>query len=132
MNKESNQLLYPNEPMRFNGPDIDAFIVWCVEQEASDITIQNEEQVFCEIHGKMVRVTKRKLSRAELTGIITAIYKGDGAVSKLNGGEDVDLPWSIRLDREKTIRFRVNFTTILTEGHKGFQITIRTIKNRAP
>ena len=129
---ENNRLLYPNEPNRFNGPDIDAFIVWCVEQGASDITIQNEEQVFCEIHGKMVRVTKRKLSRAELTGIITAIYKGDGAVSKLNGGEDVDLPWNIRLNRDSTIRFRVNFTAIFTEGHKGFQITIRTIKNRAP
>lgn len=127
-----NNLLYPNEPTRFGANDIEPFIVWCVEQDASDITIQNEEQVFCEIHGKMIRVTNKRLSRSELTEIISAIYKGDGALAKLNGGDDVDLPWNIRVSRDKTIRFRVNFTAIFTEGHKGYQITIRTIKNRAP
>lgn len=132
MSNNPNNLVYPNEPSRFTANDIEPFIVWCVEQDASDITIQNEEQVFCEIHGKMLRVTRRRLSRGELIDIISAIYKGDGAVSKLNGGEDVDLPWNIRIDREKTIRFRVNVTAIFTEGHKGYQITIRTIKNRAP
>ena len=30
------------------------------------------------------------------------------------------------------MRFRVNMTTIFADGHKGFSITIRTIKNRAP
>lgn len=127
-----NNLLYPNEPNRFGVNDIEPFIVWCVEQDASDITIQNEEQIFCEIHGKMIRVTNKRLSRSELTEIISAIYKGDGALAKLNGGDDVDLPWNIRVSRDKTIRFRVNFTAIFTEGHKGYQITIRTIKNRAP
>ena len=131
-NNLAKNLVYPNEPIRFGSNDIEQFIVWCVEQDASDITIQNEEQIFCEIHGKMVRVTNKRLTRSELTEIISAIYKGDGALAKLNGGDDVDLPWNIRVSRDKTIRFRVNFTAIFTEGHKGYQITIRTIKNRAP
>jgi len=126
------QLRYPNEPPRFTANDVDSFVVWCVEQGTSDITIQNEEQVICEIHGKMIRVTNRKLTRSELVEIIGAIYKSDGAVSKLNGGEDVDLPWNIRLSRDKVMRFRVNITAIFTEGHNGFQITIRTITSRAP
>lgn len=130
--KPIKPLIYPNEPIRFGANDIEAFIIWCVEQDASDITIQNEEQIFCEIHGKMLRVTNKRLSRSELTEIISAIYKGDGALAKLNGGDDVDLPWNIRVSRDRTIRFRVNFTSIFTEGHKGYQITIRTIKNRAP
>ena len=107
-------------------------MLWCVEQDASDITIQNEEQIFCEIHGRQVRVTNKRLSKAELTEIISAIYKSDGAISKLNGGQDVDLPWSIRIDRNRTLRFRVNITSVFVDGHKGFSITIRTIKNRAP
>lgn len=128
----NNQLLYPNEPARFSGNDLERFIAWCVEQKASDITIQNEDQVTCEIHGKMIRVTKRRLQRSELVDIITSIYKGDGAVSKLNSGEDVDLPWLIKLDRNNNLRFRVNMTGMLADGHKGYSITIRTITSRAP
>lgn len=123
---------YPSEPPRFTGNDVEAFITWCVDQGTSDVTIQNEEQVFCEIHGKMYRVTDRRLTRSELIEIISFIYKGDGAVSRLNGGEDVDLPWTIRLSRDKVLRFRVNMTAIFTEGNNGFQITIRTITSRAP
>lgn len=129
---ENNVLKYPKEPPRFTANDVEPFVEWCVEQGTSDITIQNEEQVFCEIHGKMKRVTERRLTRSELIEIISHIYKGDGAVSRLNGGEDVDLPWNIRISREKVLRFRVNMTAIFTDGNNGFQITIRTITSRAP
>jgi defect-in-organelle-trafficking protein DotB len=125
-------LKYDKEPARFTGNDVEPFILWCVAQGTSDITIQNEEQVFCEIHGKMVRVTERRLTRSELVEIVSFIYKSDGAVAKLNGGEDVDLPWSIRVSRDTVQRFRVNMTTIFTDGHNGYQITIRTITSRAP
>lgn len=126
------KLKYPKEPPRFSANDIEPFIIWCTENGASDITIQNEEQIFCEIHGKMLRVTDRRLTKSELIEIIGAIYKSDGAVSKLNGGEDVDLPWNIRVSRDKVMRYRVNMTSIFTDGQNGFQITIRTITSRAP
>jgi defect-in-organelle-trafficking protein DotB len=123
---------YPNEPVRFGSNDLEPFVIWCVEQKVSDITIQNEEQIFCEIHGKMHRVTNRRLSKSELVDLISKIYKGDGAVSKLNGGGDVDLQWTVRVDRNTVLRFRVNMTAIFTDGQKGYQITIRTINGRAP
>lgn len=129
---ETKTYKYPKEPPRFTGNDVEPFIKWCVDQGTSDVTIQNEEQVFCEIHGKMYRVTDRRLTRAELIEIISFIYKGDGAVSRLNGGEDVDMPWAIRLNRDEVLRFRINMTAIFTDGHNGYQITIRTITNRAP
>lgn len=127
-----NNLLYPNEPPRFNANDIEDFIQWSTSIDTSDVTIQNEEEIFCEIHGRMKRVTKRKLSKAEVMDIIGGIYKSDGAVAKLNGGEDVDLPWTVKVSRDKALRYRVNMTAIFTNGHKGYSITIRTIRNRAP
>ena len=123
---------YQNEPIRFGSNDIEPFIVWCVETGASDITIQNEEQIFCEIHGKMNRVTNRRITKSEMVEIISTIYKGDGAISKLNGGEDVDLQWTINVNRNTVLRFRVNMTAIFTNGQKGYQITIRVISGRAP
>jgi defect-in-organelle-trafficking protein DotB len=131
MSNDDN-ILYPNEPPRFNANDIEDFIKWSTSIDTSDVTIQNEEEIFCEIHGRMRRVTKRKLSKAEVMDIIGGIYKSDGAIAKLNGGEDVDLPWTIKISRDKSLRYRVNMTSIFTNGHKGYSITIRTIKNRAP
>jgi len=131
-NIEFKHLKYNKEPARFSQIDVEPFILWCVSQEASDITIQNEEQIICEIHGKMHRVTSRRLTKSELIEMVTFIYKGDAAIARLNGGSDVDTPWSIKVDRSKTTRFRVNMTPIFTDGHTGYQITIRTIKNRAP
>ncbi len=132
MAENASQLKYPNEPPRFGANDIEPFIIWSTENGASDVTIQNEEQIFCEIHGKMVRVTERRLTKSELVAIIGSIYKSDGAVSKLNGGEDVDLPWDIKVSRDKVLRYRVNITSIFTDGQNGYQITIRTITSRAP
>lgn len=125
-------MLYPNEPPRFNANDIDEFIEWTTSIDTSDVTIQNEEEIFCEIHGRLQRVTKRKLSKSEVMDIIGGIYKSDGAIAKLNSGSDVDLPWTVKVSRDTTLRYRVNMTSIFTNGHKGYSITIRTIKNRAP
>lgn len=132
LTEQNNEFQYPDEPPRFGSSSLEAFIMWAVDKKTSDVTIQNEDRIMCEIHGKKRFVTKRRMTRAELTEIISTIYKGDGAVSKLNGGEDVDLPWSIRKNRDEVLRFRVNMTPIFADGANGYSITIRTITNRAP
>lgn len=132
MSENKYNKFYPNEPSRFGANDVDAFITWCTHNDASDITIQNEDQVFCEIHGRLYRVTKRRLTRPELIEIISHIYRSDAALSRLNSGSDVDLPWRIKVSRSESLRFRVNMTAIFAEGNLGYSITIRTIKNRAP
>lgn len=124
------ELLYDTEPRIFGPEDIIPFMIWSTAQGTSDVTIQNEEKIVCEIHGKLIRVTKRKLSRSELISIIGAIYGSDGAISKLNSGTDIDQPWNVIVNRDEVLRFRVNITSILAEGHRGYSITIRTISSR--
>lgn len=123
---------YGKEPPRWTGMDINNFMKWAVEVNTSDVTFQTDEQIMCEIHGRFYRVTNRRLSHSEMVEIVSKIYESDSAISKLNGGLDVDLAWSIRVDRENSLRFRINITSILTNGVTGFQITIRTINSRAP
>lgn len=124
------ELLYDNEPKIFGPEDIRPFMIWSTAQGTSDVTIQNEERIVCEIQGKLIRVTNRKLSRSELINIIGSIYGSDGAISKLNSGTDIDLPWNVIVNRDETLRFRVNITSVLAEGHRGYSITIRTISSR--
>lgn len=129
---EFKPLIYESAPTRFGINDIEDFVIWAVKQGTSDITIQTDENIICDIHGKKHRVTRKRLSKTEVIEIIAAIYRSDGALSRLNGGNDVDMQWSIKVDRDVSLRFRVNMTAILSHDQKGYQITIRTITGRAP
>jgi defect-in-organelle-trafficking protein DotB len=122
-------LLYEKEPPRWTRHDIDDFILWATEQGTSDFTIQSDEEIRCEIHGKIKRVTFKTLSKPEMIEFITTIYKSDGAISTLNGGDDVDCEYYIKKDRNNTYRYRVNMTAVLSNGDNGYSLTIRTIKS---
>ncbi len=135
MNSDENQdkrFLYPNEPSRFTARDLDPFLLYCVSQNASDITIQTDECVFCEIYGKLVRVTKRRMTASEVVEIVTTLYMSESAVPQLNGGKDLDFPYEIRPDRNRRLRFRVNATAVSVQGNTGVQLTLRTIPGIPP
>jgi len=57
--EDQQKLMYPNEPSRFTGHDLDALLLFCVNHEASDITLQTNERVLADIHGRLYRVSGR-------------------------------------------------------------------------
>lgn len=126
------KIIYSYTPSLFDGNEFEKFMLWCVKQKASDITIQNDEQIVCHIYGKKYKVTNRRLRKSELINIITHIYKGDGAVSILNSAKPVDMAWVIRENREKSYRFRINMISIDISQDKGYSLTIRVINNDIP
>lgn len=124
-------LKYPFEKANFTYQDIEDFVEWCVEQDVSDITIQNEEIITCEIHGKKHLVTQRRLNKSDVASIIRGIHS-TGAESTLNSGDELDFTWVARIDKEKQYRFRINIKSIYVLGDRGYSITMRYIKNKAP
>jgi defect in organelle trafficking protein DotB len=123
----SGQVLLPNERPRFARQDIEELLLWAYEQGASDITLQTNEQVFLEIHGRMHRATRHRLSHTELMEMVVHIYGSEAAKGILAGDQDMDFAYEIRPDRNKRVRFRVNITAITSEGSRGVQLTARTI-----
>ena len=116
---------------RFGKNDIEPFILWCKEQNASDVTIQSGEKITCHIEGLMHKVTQRELSASELVMIIGDIYGGDGVMAILNSGRDHDMTWTVKVQK-KVFRFRINMKSIGLHNEKGYSITIRIIKNNPP
>ena len=125
-----NNLQY-KELSIFTNNDLEPFIIWCVENEVSDITIQTDEDVFCHIHGKKHKVLNRRLRNSEIISLISYIYKGEGALSQLNAGEEINLAWTIKKHKE-VYRFRVNIKSGQMDHQKGYSLTIRVIKNNIP
>ncbi len=123
----SNDVIkYPNEPTRITEADLDSLLLFCVRNEASDITLQTGDQVVVDIHGRLRRVTEHKLTNSEVAGLLNAIYGANGTAQILSG-KDLDTHYEIKPSRGERYRFRVNGTGCHVEGHEGIQITMRTI-----
>lgn len=123
--------LYKQEPTRFTAHHIEDVLAFCTELGASDITFQTSEPIFAEIHGKLHRITRRKLTNSEVGDILNAIY-GPNGTTQILSGMDVDTHYEFRPVRGSRFRFRVNGTGCQVEGHSGLQLTLRTIPTYPP
>lgn len=128
---EIHEYLLPNEPQRFNATDLDAMLEFCSRLNTSDITLQSAEPVIAEIYGKLHKISRHKLSTAEVGDLLNAIY-GQNGTTQILSGKDVDTHYEIRPSRTERFRYRVNATGCQVEGHHGIQITLRTIPTDPP
>lgn len=122
---------WPDEPNRFTEDQIDTFLLWCVKQNASDITIQTDRPVYNEIHGTLYPATFRNIDAADMAIMLQKIY-GPEAQARLASAKDLDVSYEIRPDRYTRIRFRVNITAILSRGRDSAQITMRVLPSEPP
>jgi defect in organelle trafficking protein DotB len=127
----SEEFLFPEEPARFTIDMIDKLLIYCTQQNASDITFQTDEQVFAEIYGRLNKVTRRRLSNNEVSETINAIYGANGTAQLLSG-IDIDTYYEVRPTRTDRFRFRINATACMVEGASGIQITARSIPSTPP
>lgn len=118
--------MYPNEPSRFTAHDLDALLLFCVRNETSDITLQTNDKVIADIHGRIHRITQHTLSNSEVAELLNTIYGANGTAQILSG-RDLDTHYEIKPGRGERYRFRVNGTGCHVEGTEGIQITLRSI-----
>jgi defect in organelle trafficking protein DotB len=123
--------IFKQEPVRFNIDHVNEILIQCYNQDASDITFQTNEPVFAEVHGRLIKVTQRKLTNHEVHDIINAMY-GANATAQIASGKDVDTHYEIRPTRYDRYRFRINGTGCMVQGHDAVQITARSIPNEPP
>ena len=122
---------WPDEPNRFTEEHVDPFLLWCVKQNASDITIQTDRPVYNEIYGTLYPGTFRNIDAADMAIMLTKLY-GPEAQARLASAKDLDVSYEIRPDRYTRIRFRVNITAILSRGRDSAQITLRSLPSEPP
>ncbi len=129
--EDSHAKTWADEPQRFAEDDIDKFLLWCVKQGSSDVTIQSEKPVYNEIHGHLYPATFREIDPSDMGVFLSKIY-GPEARARLASAKDLDVSYEIRPDRYTRIRFRVNITAILSKGRDGAQITMRVLPSEPP
>jgi defect-in-organelle-trafficking protein DotB len=129
--KLMSEFLFPNEPVRLTIEATNEIMIHCVKLGASDITFQTGEPIIAEIFGRLMKITRRRISNNEVGEILNAIY-GPNATTLIMSGKDIDTHYEIRPNRSDRYRFRINGTGCQVEGHDGMQITARTIPTDPP
>lgn len=127
----SQTMLLPDEPIRFTPQHFNDMLLFCVNHEASDITLQSDMVIYAEVHGRLHPITARALTSGEVGDLLNTIY-GPNGTTQIASGRDVDTHYEIRPNRQERFRFRVNATGCLMKGHEGLQITIRAIPTDPP
>lgn len=121
----------PNEPTRFAPSHLNELLNFTTKLDASDVTIQSGAPIFAEIYGRLRKVTRRSVSNTEVGDLINEIY-GPNGVAQILSGNDIDTQYEFKPSRTERLRFRVNATGCLIEGHDGIQITLRTVPTTPP
>lgn len=122
---------WPKEPPRFTEEHVDELIMYCVQNQASDISLQTDRPAYGDIHGYLYPLMVRPLDPADMNTIMTRLY-GVDAAAKLAAAKDLDLSYEIKPDRFTRVRFRVNMTAIQSKGRDGVQITMRVLPSQPP
>lgn len=122
---------WPNEPMRILEEHVDDLLLWCVQQKSSDTTLQTDRPVYIEVDGTLFPITRRSIDSADVQNILHRIY-GPDALAKLASGQDLDLSYEVRPDRNTRYRFRVNITAVMSRGRDSVQITMRSLPSLPP
>lgn len=123
--------LMKQEPPRFSELDFHDVLEHCADYSVSDITVQTGEPIIMEEFGKLRKITRKHLSNAEVGDLLNGIYGANGT-TRLLSGEDIDTNYEFKPSRAERLRFRVNATACLVDGHEGIQITLRTIPTDPP
>ncbi len=128
---DTRNYLWQEEPPRFREENVDPLLAWCAREGTSDINLQTDRPVYCEINGKLNGVTRRNMDAADMDTFLRKLY-GPEALAKLAGGRDLDLAYEVRSETNERFRFRVNITPIMAKGRDAVQITLRVLPNEPP
>lgn len=114
------------------------FLVWAVEQGASDILVQGGDYIWFEIHGRQHKATTHTIQQGHLPTLIHGLWQAD-VEAKIRAGEGADRALElterdgIDVPRGRALRFRCNFTQARVAGMEtAFAITMRTIPDKLP
>ena len=121
--------LWPDERPTFTRDCLDGFFAWAYRKDASDIRLQTHEPIRIQLHGRLLRASRRTLTESEVEEAVNALYGADGQ-ARLKQGEDFDVSYEVEPDRRTRMRFRVNATAVLARGADGGAIVARALPNR--
>ncbi|MBB3923914.1 ATPase, T2SS/T4P/T4SS family [Xanthomonas arboricola] len=128
----SSDYFLSEEPSRFGRDEFNALLVYAKKIGASDIHLQSGSRVLMRVHGDMQPITRRRIDESEMSEICRVLYDGDNGELELRTGKPLDNAYSLKLNRDSSLRFRWNATGCEIRGGFGIKFTLRELPEMPP
>ncbi len=128
------ELIWPAEQLtQFTREDWDAFLIWTFQSGASDAIMDVGYRLSIKLNEQVRVVGRRNINHAEMADILADIYQ-PSALTQIETGEALDFSYSIMLDDESILRFRINVTATMGpySEKNGFEVVVRTNPGTPP
>ncbi len=112
--------------------DLQACLVHAHGVRASDIYFKTGRPVVARVHGRLVRLTRRRLDHEHVQAITNTLYGGDNAEAEIRQGKPLDNAYSFLVDRGKSLRYRWCATGVVAERGFGIAIVLRELDGIPP
>ncbi len=123
---------WPGGEHVFDPGEVDSFLMWAVEQGASDVSFQTRCPAFIEVDGVLRRAT-RVLVDGPAMELLCKTFFGETADPLLRGGDAIDTAHTVKRGRgEAAQRFRVNLSAVQVESAFAVNITMRVLPGAPP
>jgi defect-in-organelle-trafficking protein DotB len=99
---------------------------------ASDIYFTSGRPIVARVHGRLVRMSRRRLDHEHVRMITTALYGGDNAETEIRQGKALDNAYAFPVSRFEALRYRWCATGILAERGFGINIVMRELSETPP
>ena len=110
---------------------LDGFLLWAIDQGASDVSFQTGSPAFVEVDGALRRATAGPLDGLVMTRLVERIFNatGDGI---LRSGRAIDCSYAVLRTRGIAHRLRCNLAPVLVANGFGVNITLRVLRDTPP
>lgn len=125
--------IFPSEPeIRWMTDDFNALLIWCVEQNASDIMLNSDECGWIKINNDWLRCTERSFNTIDINTIIDTITGSAASSARILSGEPLDFDYELRINRIKKLLFRANATGTRCSSSSGSSLILRANPQHPP
>lgn len=112
--------------------DLRACLAHAHRVRASDIYFTTGRPVTARVHGRLVRLTRRRLDHEHVQSITNALYGGDNAEAEIRQGKPLDNAYTFPIGRFEHLRYRWCATGIVAERGFGIEVVLRELDGIPP
>lgn len=133
MNRQTDFLMPGGDQLYWNSADdLRACLRHAHTINASDIYFKTSRPVTARVHGRLVKLTSRRLDHEHVQAMTNALYGGDNAEAEIRQGKPLDNAYSFPVGRFESLRYRWCATGIVAERGFGIAIVLRELAGLPP
>ncbi|MDN3563104.1 type IV pilus twitching motility protein PilT [Paeniroseomonas aquatica] len=121
-------IMWPGDGPRLTAERLDGLLAWASNLGASDIRLETGKRIILQVHGRVLKVSTRRLTEYEAEMAVNRLTNQDDGVAWLRTARPLDVAYEPGLlEGYGRLRYRINAKGTLFKGQGGVAVIARTL-----